>query len=86
MLPEVFEGQLIEPEIHFDEVERLQPSLIELRGKLSNYNDGTLEITDRDKSLLKSINELREVLEAIYQQPITFKGEKRDPSVTRVTE
>src|SRR5258707_471843 len=47
-LPEAFDGQLTEPEIHFDEVERLQHSLIELRSKLSNYADGTLEVTEPD--------------------------------------
>jgi hypothetical protein len=79
-LPQVFEGQLSAPHIHFDTVERVEEQLRRLRWDLSNYADGIELVDAKDTSLLQRIDALRQLLEAIYQQRITFKGEQRPPS------
>jgi len=83
-LPGVFEGQLLAPEIHFENLETLEQPLIKWRGQLSNYADSTLAVKDTDQNLLQATDELRRILEAIYRQRITFKGEQREPSGTRI--
>lgn len=84
-LPDTFQGQLSSPEIDFDEVERQYKSLLSLRGKLVNYADGTLKADPKDSDLISDVDVLRQVLESIYKQRITFKGENREQSGTRVT-
>src|SRR6266702_260584 len=44
-LPQVFEGQLSTPHIHFDVVEQVEDQLRELRKDLSDYADG-IELVD----------------------------------------
>ncbi len=80
MLPPVFEGQLSAPHIHFDAVERVEEQLRELRKDLSDYADGIEFVDDKDANLLLRVDALRQLLEAVYQQRITFKGEQRPPS------
>jgi hypothetical protein len=84
-LPDSFQGQLSQPEIDFDEVERLHLPLLELRGKLANYGDGYLTVDRKNPELLLDIEKLRSILESIYQQRITFKDEAREPSGTKIT-
>ena len=79
-LPAVFEGQLIAPQIHFDAVGRLQEQLRELRKDLNDYADGTEAVDPTDQHLLHNVDALRQLLEAVYQQRITFKGEQHPPS------
>jgi len=79
-LPPVFEGQLSTVQIHFDAVERLEKQLLELKRGLSGYADGSEVMDSSDKALLEQIDALRQLLEAVYQQRITFKGEQRPPS------
>jgi hypothetical protein len=79
-LPPVFEGQLSVPQIHFDAVERVEEQLRRLRKDLSDYADGIELVDAKDTSLLQRIDALRQLLEAVYQQRITFKGEQRPPS------
>jgi hypothetical protein len=84
-LPPIFQGQLIEPQIHFDMVERVSKQLLELRGDLSNYAEGFIVVNTTDENLLQRIDVLRQLLEAVYQQRLTFKGEQRPPSGPMVT-
>jgi hypothetical protein len=79
-LPPVFEGQLTNTQIHFDRVEKLEKQLREIKKDLSEYADGSEEVDSTNKALLEQIDALRQLLEAVYQQRITFKGEQRPPS------
>ena len=81
-LPEaVFEGQLSSPKVHDDILDRVQGELSELRKELSEYADGVQEVGPDNKQAPVQIDALRRLLEAVYQQRITFKGEKnREPS------
>lgn len=79
-LPPIFEGQLSSPQIHFDAVERLEEQIRALRKDLLEYADGTETVDVNDQALLKRTDALRTVLEAVYQQRFTFKGEQRPPS------
>jgi hypothetical protein len=84
-LPDVFEGPILQAGIHFDAVERSEEQLRELRKELSEYIDETELVDPQDPILLKNIDALRQLLEAIYQQGITFRGEKRPQSDIRVS-
>jgi len=76
-----FEGQLASPKIHEDVLERVQPNIGELLKDLSNYAIGFEEIDTGNEAVLSQVDALRQLLEAVYQQRITFKGEKgREPS------
>lgn len=78
--PPVFVGQLSVPHIHFDAVERVDEQLRGLRKDLSDYADGIELVDVTDANLLQRVDALRQLLEAVYQQRITFKGEHRPPS------
>jgi hypothetical protein len=79
-LPPLFDGQLSSPQIHFDAVERLEEQIRALRKDLLEYADGTEAVDINDRALLERIDALRTVLEVVYQQRLTFKGEQRPPS------
>ena len=79
-LPDVFGGQLSEPKIHFKALERLGGELWELRKDFSEYADEIAKVDTKDEDLLKRIDALRKMLEAVYQQRITFEGEQRSSS------
>ena len=81
-LPAVFEGQLVSPMIHFDNFAELEGPLLQWRKELANYVDETMPIESSDQNLVQATDELRRILEAVYRQRITFKGEKREPSGT----
>jgi hypothetical protein len=83
-LPEVFEGQLSDPKIHFDVVERLEPQLRAVREGLSSYADETYRTDPTDEELVTTLDALRRMLEAVYRQRITFKGEQRPVSGTTI--
>src|SRR5258705_3924658 len=73
-LPETaFQGQLSAAAIDFDEVERQYKALLLLRGKLLNHAEGLLPVDPADKELLSDVDALRQVLESVYKQRITFK-------------
>jgi len=79
-LPPIFEGQLIAPQIHFTAVEKVAEPLRELRRDISDYADELEAVNVTDEGLLRKIDALRQLLEAVYQQHLTFKGEQRPPS------
>lgn len=79
-IPPIFEGQLSSIQIHFDAVEKLEKPLLELKRDLSGYADGSEQVNTNDKTLLEQVDALRCLIEAIYQQRITFKGEQRPSS------
>ena len=80
-LPEVFEGQLLSPKVHDDVLDRVQQNISDIRKELSEYADGVQEIEPTNEALLAQVDALRQLIEAVYQQRITFKGEEnRGPS------
>lgn len=58
--------------------------LIALAGALAPYASGDAEIDPADGDLMVAVAEVRAVLEALYGQRITLRGEVREPSGTRV--
>jgi hypothetical protein len=76
----VFEGDLMNPVIHFDVVQQLEKQLRQLRLDLSDYAEGVDKVYEPDAALLGKIDTLRNLLESIFKQNITFKGETRPPS------
>jgi hypothetical protein len=79
-LPDVFEGQLSEPKIHFDVVTRLDKDLRETRNNLTDYAQDIQKVDSNNEDLLAKTDALRTLLEAVLQERITFKGEIRPPS------
>lgn len=78
--PPIFEGALTHPVIHFDAVERAEGELRDLRRALADYAEGIENIDHNDKELLETTDALRRILEVVYRQRITFKGEQRAAS------
>lgn len=71
----------VEPVPPDDErLERLADDVRERRRALADYAEGIDEIDPDDPELGRRVDDLRRVLEAIYGQRITFKGETREAS------
>jgi hypothetical protein len=51
-----------------------------LAGRLGNYANGLQDVDPADTETLEAADALRRLLEVIYGQRITFKGEERPPS------
>lgn len=84
-LPEdVFEGQLRDPVIDFEALDAATKELSRIRQDLTPYVDGIEEVRPGDQDLLTRVDALRTLLEAVYRQRITFKGESRPASGTVV--
>jgi hypothetical protein len=79
-LPAIFEAQGEKPLIHLATVGKLETDLKQIRSDLADYADDTEEVTPENPHLLEEIDALRRMLEAIYQQPLTFRGEQRPAS------
>ncbi len=58
-------------------LERHSVQLARLRGLMSPYEAGDLRIHASDRQLLAQADALRQLLEQIYGQHITFQGESR---------
>jgi hypothetical protein len=78
--PGILDGELEPAQIDFEAVDRLEQDLKVFSQQLGNYVSGIEEVDPSDEELLRVADALRRALEAIYQQRITFKGEKRSPS------
>jgi len=59
-------------------------ALITLSGALSPYAQGLADIESGGTALANQAERLRAVLEEIYHQRFTFRGEQREPSGSRV--
>ena len=81
---DILQGQLSPPEIHYEQVEKVYEPLNKARKELLDYQEGTLPVDPKDQNLIKNAEALRQLLELIYQQRITFKGEDREPSGPKV--
>ena len=78
--PPIFEGTLAPTAVDFDVVERLGQDLKDLRDGLADYAQEIEPVDPKNENLLKTVDALRQIMEAVYQQRLTFKGEQRAPS------
>jgi hypothetical protein len=65
-------------------LDRENRRLITLAGALAPYANGDAEVATDDAHLLAAVADVRALLEALYGQRITLRGESREPSGTRV--
>jgi len=77
---EAFDGQLAQPKIHYPALEKVQAELYQLRKFLADYADGLAPVDVTNTQLLAAVDSTRLLLEAVYGQRITFKGESRETS------
>ena len=61
-------------------LQQLEPDLRELRRLIADYADEIEPADPNDRALVERVDALRRVLEVIYGQRITFRGEDRAPS------
>jgi hypothetical protein len=73
-------GTLEPPCVDFDAVGRLHDEIRALRSVLGDYVDGLADPEPGDEELAVTANGLRQALEVVYGQRITFHGEDREPS------
>jgi hypothetical protein len=66
-------------------LDREASTLARLMGALSPYAQGLVDLEAADPELGASAASLRALLEALYGQRLTFKGEAREPTGTAVT-
>jgi len=78
--PAALEGELDRLTIDPDAAERLEPELKTLYSALTLYAHGIEPADPEDEGLLRTVDALRRVLEAVYQQRLTFAGEARPSS------
>jgi hypothetical protein len=79
-----FDGRLESPRLDLEAVGRLEGDLRALRAAVADYAQGIDEVDRGDRPLLEAVDGLRQVMEAVYGQQITFVGEQRPPSSARV--
>ena len=78
--PEVLEGELQPVSVDLEAADELANELKLLRAQLGEYAQGTEEVDPSDESVVRATEALREAVESIIGQRITFKGEEREPS------
>jgi hypothetical protein len=76
----VLAGTLVDPQIHFDVLESVEPELRAARRMLADLADGTDVLDSSDLQTIAQIDALRRLIEAVLQQRITFDGESRTAS------
>jgi hypothetical protein len=77
---EVLEGELQPVAIDPAAADELAEELKLLRAQLGEYAQGTEEADPSDASVVRATEALRDAIESIIGQRITFKGEQREPS------
>jgi len=82
--PEVVAGQLAPISIDAAAADVLADELKELRRRLDDYAQGYETPREDDRDVLRTIVALRDAIEDIIGQRITFKGEARERSGTPV--
>jgi hypothetical protein len=84
-LPEkAFDGRLHDPVVHYDVLRVTADELENTYGRLAPYINGARPMETADAKYLALADQLRTMLEAVVEQTITFKGEQRAPSGTRI--
>jgi hypothetical protein len=82
--PEIVDGRLAPISVDVVAADELADELKELRHQLDDYAQGYETPRDGDPDVLLAASALRDAIEDIIGQRITFKGEKREPSGTPV--
>jgi hypothetical protein len=59
-------------------------TMLKLWQQLAPYAQGLETVEDADAELARAAGEMRALLEAVYGQRFTFRGERREPTGTRV--
>jgi hypothetical protein len=84
-LPEkAFDGRLHDPVVHYDVLRESADELETTYGRLAPYINGARRMETADAKFLALADQLRTMLEVVLEQTITFKGEQRAPSGTRI--
>ncbi len=73
-------GTMVDPAV----LVRAHNRMLELWQQLAPYAQGLEDAGDTDVGLARAASELRALLEAAYGQRFTFRGERREPTGTRV--
>jgi hypothetical protein len=84
VLPAAFGGGTLAADVDFARVEPVAERLLQLRGALSNYVDGVSEVNPEDRTLLRTADDLRGLLEELLGQRLTLAGENRPASRTPI--
>lgn len=80
--PNIFNGTVAPLVADAERLQSLEPQLRKLRSVLADYADGIEPVDVNDNNLIAIADALRQQLETIYGQRITFRGEQREPSGT----
>src|SRR6266571_1864939 len=81
---DILQGQLLPVEVHWDDAKQVIGKIEELWSALAPYANGVKELTVKEPVVTKSVDQLRDLLEAIYGQRMTFTGENRESSGTTI--
>ncbi len=82
---DVLDGTPTEPVVDPAVLDREYAALVRLTGVLAPYAQGLADVDPGDAALAEQAGQLRALLEAVYGQRLTFRGEQRDPTGTRVS-
>jgi hypothetical protein len=74
----LLQGRLEPLTVDHEALDRVQEQIRDLRRDLLDYVEGTTPIRADDRGLLLRTDALRGLLEAVYQQRLTFRGEQRE--------
>ena len=80
--PSIFNGTVAPLVADADRLQSLEPQLRQLRAALADYADGIEPVDVQNSNLVDIADILRQQLETIYGQRLTFTGEPRQPSGT----
>jgi hypothetical protein len=83
--PEAFEGSPAPLRADPGVLDRVADDMAGLRRALSDYADGIRPVTASDEEFLAALDALRGLVEAVYGQRFTLRGESREPSGPVVT-
>lgn len=80
--PPVVEGRIAPVTVDDAALDRLGDEISALRHDLGRYVDETdpAPVDPADERLVATVDTLRQAIEAVWRQRITFKGERREPS------
>jgi hypothetical protein len=83
-LPPALGGTALDASADLAAVARLSDRMVELCGQLGNYANGIAAVPADDGELRRQTGELRDGLEEVLGQRLTFAGEPREPSGTPI--
>jgi choline dehydrogenase-like flavoprotein len=83
--PGLLEGELAPLRLDLTEADERIAELRRLRGRLADIADEIEPAEETDAEVVDATLALREAIESIVGQRITFRGEQREPSGTTIT-